>query len=80
MVSLLADILPTSLLILAGKSYGCIHFLSVTSMCVGLVLFILADTQVQPNFDGYGELSCVCVSVCVHACMRVRVKGIKCLS
>ena len=59
-MSSVADALPSlSLLMFVGKSYGCVNFLSVSCMCVGLVLFILADTQVQPNFDGYGEQWCV---------------------
>ena len=32
-----------------------LDFISVLSMCVGLVFFVLADNKVQPNFDSFGK-------------------------
>ena len=38
-----------------GKKYVLLDYLSVACMSVGLVMFTLADSQVQPSFDLFGE-------------------------
>lgn len=40
--------------IFAGKRYTCIEVTAMLCMCVGLILFTLADSSVSPSFDTYG--------------------------
>ena len=40
----------------AGKKYGWIDLLACFSMSVGLILFTLADSETQPNFNLYGKV------------------------
>lgn len=39
-----------------GKKYKCIDVTAVLCMCVGLILFTLADSSVSPSFNTYGML------------------------
>jgi adenosine 3'-phospho 5'-phosphosulfate transporter B3 len=49
----LIPVLAGSILI-QGKRYGPLDFSAAVLMCVGLTLFTLADSQVQPNFNTKG--------------------------
>ena len=39
-----------------GKSYRLLDFLACLSMSIGLILFTLADSTVQPEFNHTGKL------------------------
>ena len=39
----------------AGKKYGLLDFTACLCMSIGLILFTLADSEVQPNFNIYGK-------------------------
>nr|CAD7407941.1 unnamed protein product [Timema poppensis] len=41
-------------ILIQKKSYGLLDFLAAGSMCVGLTLFTLADSQMSPNFNTLG--------------------------
>jgi len=41
-------------IIIQGKRYGTLDFAASAIMCLGLILFTLADSQVHPNFDMTG--------------------------
>ena len=51
----------TNSCLLTGKKYTVLNVVAMLFMCVGLVLFNLADVSVSPNMDHTG-LS-VCLSV-----------------
>ena len=42
---------------LSGKRYGVIDVAACLSMSVGLILFTLADSKVQPEFNHTGQHS-----------------------
>jgi adenosine 3'-phospho 5'-phosphosulfate transporter B3 len=52
--------------LIQGKTYGLLDLVSVLSMSVGLVFFVLADSQVQPNFDLFGVLL-ISLALCADA-------------
>ncbi|XP_060535162.1 adenosine 3'-phospho 5'-phosphosulfate transporter 2 [Cylas formicarius] len=41
-------------ILIQGKRYGPLDFLAALFMCVGLTLFTLADSKLQPNFNTQG--------------------------
>ena len=41
--------------VIAGKKYTLLDGVTLLCMSVGLILFTLADSSVQPNFDQTGE-------------------------
>lgn len=41
--------------LVSGKRYNCIDVTAMLTMCLGLIMFTLADRTVQPNFNLYGE-------------------------
>lgn len=41
--------------VLQGKRYGPLDISAVICMCIGLVLFTLADSQVSPHFNVIGK-------------------------
>ncbi|XP_050508634.1 adenosine 3'-phospho 5'-phosphosulfate transporter 2-like [Diabrotica virgifera virgifera] len=41
-------------ILIQGKKYGPLDFLAAILMCIGLILFTLADSKVQPNFNTTG--------------------------
>ncbi|CAH1772241.1 unnamed protein product [Owenia fusiformis] len=43
-------------ILIQGKKYGYLDFTACFSMSIGLILFTLADSSVQPSFDPYGVL------------------------
>jgi len=49
----LIPVLVGSILI-QGKKYGVLDFIAASFMCIGLILFTLTDSKVQPNFDTFG--------------------------
>ncbi|XP_067935763.1 adenosine 3'-phospho 5'-phosphosulfate transporter 2-like [Watersipora subatra] len=53
-------------IVIQGKKYGAIDFLACLSMSVGLILFTLADSEVQPNFNIYGVIIISC-ALCADA-------------
>ncbi|VDL78886.1 unnamed protein product [Nippostrongylus brasiliensis] len=43
-------------ILIQGKRYGCIDLCAAVCMSLGLIMFILADSQVSPNFDPRGYI------------------------
>jgi len=43
-------------ILIQGKRYGPLEFLASGCMCLGLILFTLADSKLSPNFDMRGVL------------------------
>ncbi|KAF6023086.1 SLC35B3 [Bugula neritina] len=41
-------------ILIQGKKYGWVDFLACACMSIGLIMFTLADSKVQPNFNLYG--------------------------
>ena len=41
-------------ILIQGKRYGPLEFLASGVMCLGLILFTLADSQLSPNFEMTG--------------------------
>jgi hypothetical protein len=44
-----------TLSIFTGKKYKCIDVSAMLCMCIGLILFTLADSSVSPSFNTYGR-------------------------
>lgn len=42
--------------LIQGKKYNCIDVTAVLFMCIGLILFTLADSSVSPSFNTYGVI------------------------
>ncbi|XP_052096488.1 adenosine 3'-phospho 5'-phosphosulfate transporter 2-like [Mytilus californianus] len=42
--------------LIQGKKYNCIDVTAVLCMCIGLILFTLADSSVSPSFNTYGVI------------------------
>lgn len=52
--------------IILGKKYNYIDKLAVLCMCIGLIFFTLADTQLHPNFEIFG-VTLVCGALVADA-------------
>lgn len=64
-------------IIIQGKRYGPLDFLSALLMCVGLTLFTLADSQVQPNFNTKGITVISLALLCDAVIGNVQEKNMK---
>lgn len=51
-------------IIIQGKKYGLLDFISAGLLCVGLVLFTLADSMISPHFDVIGVAMICCALLC----------------
>ncbi|XP_063235526.1 adenosine 3'-phospho 5'-phosphosulfate transporter 2 isoform X2 [Bacillus rossius redtenbacheri] len=63
--------------VIQKKRYGALDVLAACSMCAGLALFTLADSQVSPNFDTTGVVMISCALVCDAAIGNVQEKSMK---
>ncbi|KAL1517328.1 hypothetical protein ABEB36_001105 [Hypothenemus hampei] len=64
-------------ILIQGKRYGPLDFLAALLMCVGLTLFTLADSQVQPNFDTKGISMISLALLCDAVIGNVQEKSMK---
>ncbi|XP_064625069.1 adenosine 3'-phospho 5'-phosphosulfate transporter 2-like [Lineus longissimus] len=53
-------------ILIQGKKFGVIDVSACVCMSIGLILFTLADSTVQPNFDSYGVLL-ISLALCADA-------------
>lgn len=51
-------------IIIQNKKYGLLDFVAATLMCIGLVLFTLADSVISPRFDPVGVVMISCALLC----------------
>ena len=51
-------------IIIQGKKYGTLDFIAAGLLCVGLVLFTLADSMISPRFDIVGVFMISCALLC----------------
>ena len=40
--------------LIQGKKYRLLDYIAASLMCIGLIFFILADSQISPVFDAVG--------------------------
>ncbi|CAB3365111.1 Hypothetical predicted protein [Cloeon dipterum] len=63
--------------LLQSKRYGFLDVSAVMCMCVGLVFFTLADSQVSPIFDVIGVVMISCALLCDAVIGNVQEKSMK---
>ncbi|XP_033214474.1 adenosine 3'-phospho 5'-phosphosulfate transporter 2 isoform X2 [Belonocnema kinseyi] len=51
-------------IVIQGKKYGILDFAAATVMCLGLILFTLADSMISPRFDMIGVAMITSALVC----------------
>lgn len=51
-------------IIIQNKKYGLLDFAAASLMCIGLVLFTLADSVISPRFDPVGVIMISCALLC----------------
>ncbi|KAK9876799.1 hypothetical protein WA026_015037 [Henosepilachna vigintioctopunctata] len=64
-------------ILIQGKKYGPLDFGAAVLMCIGLTLFTLADSQVQPNFNTTGIIMISMALLCDAIIGNVQEKSIK---
>lgn len=64
-------------ILIQGKRYGPLDFLAALLMCVGLTLFTLADSQLQPNFNTKGITMISLALLCDAIIGNVQEKNMK---
>nr|CAI5862334.1 unnamed protein product [Callosobruchus analis] len=64
-------------ILIQGKRYGPLDFLAAVLMCVGLTMFTLADSQVQPNFNTKGITMISLALLCDAVIGNVQEKSMK---
>ncbi|XP_018569745.1 adenosine 3'-phospho 5'-phosphosulfate transporter 2 isoform X2 [Anoplophora glabripennis] len=64
-------------ILIQGKRYGPLDFIAAVLMCVGLTLFTLADSQVQPNFNTKGITMISLALLCDAIIGNVQEKSMK---
>ncbi|XP_044766544.1 adenosine 3'-phospho 5'-phosphosulfate transporter 2 [Coccinella septempunctata] len=64
-------------ILIQGKKYGPLDFTAAVFLCVGLTLFTLADSQVQPNFNTTGIIMISMALLCDAVIGNVQEKSIK---
>ncbi|XP_066249853.1 adenosine 3'-phospho 5'-phosphosulfate transporter 2 [Euwallacea similis] len=64
-------------ILIQGKRYGPLDFLAALLMCVGLTLFTLADSQLQPNFNTTGITMISLALLCDAIIGNVQEKNMK---
>ncbi|XP_049540805.1 adenosine 3'-phospho 5'-phosphosulfate transporter 2 [Anopheles darlingi] len=63
--------------LIQGKKHGPMDFFAAFAMCLGLILFTLADSQVQPDFDSFGVLLISLALLCDAAIGNVQEKAMR---
>ncbi|CAG9855583.1 unnamed protein product [Phyllotreta striolata] len=64
-------------ILIQGKRYGPLDFLAALLMCIGLTLFTLADSKVQPNFNTTGIAMISMALLCDAIIGNVQEKSMK---
>ncbi|XP_076271600.1 adenosine 3'-phospho 5'-phosphosulfate transporter 2 [Rhynchophorus ferrugineus] len=64
-------------ILIQGKRYGPLDFLAALLMCVGLTMFTLADSQIQPNFNTKGIIVISMALLCDAIIGNVQEKNMK---
>ncbi|CAH0547767.1 unnamed protein product [Brassicogethes aeneus] len=64
-------------ILIQQKRYGPLDFIAAVLMCVGLTLFTLADSQVQPNFSTKGIIMISLALLCDAIIGNVQEKSMK---
>jgi len=64
-------------IIIQKKKYGVLDFIAAIIMCIGLILFTLADSYVQPNFNMIGVVVISLALLCDAAIGNVQEKAMK---
>ncbi|XP_057669597.1 adenosine 3'-phospho 5'-phosphosulfate transporter 2 [Diorhabda carinulata] len=64
-------------ILIQGKKYGPLDFLAASFMCIGLILFTLADSKVQPNFNSTGIVIISMALLCDAIIGNVQEKSMK---
>lgn len=64
-------------ILIQGKRYGPLDFLAALLMCVGLTLFTLADSQIQPNFNTKGITMISLALLCDAVIGNIQEKNMK---
>ncbi|XP_045463924.1 adenosine 3'-phospho 5'-phosphosulfate transporter 2 isoform X1 [Harmonia axyridis] len=64
-------------ILIQGKKYGPLDFIAAIFLCIGLTLFTLADSQVQPNFNTTGIIMISMALLCDAIIGNVQEKSIK---
>lgn len=64
-------------ILIQGKKYGFLDFLAAGIMCLGLILFTLADSMISPRFDTIGVLMISCALLCDALIGNIQEKAMK---
>lgn len=64
-------------ILIQGKRYGVLDFGAASLMCLGLILFTLADSAVMPNFDSRGVMMISVALLCDAVIGNVQEKAMK---
>ncbi|XP_017773021.1 PREDICTED: adenosine 3'-phospho 5'-phosphosulfate transporter 2 [Nicrophorus vespilloides] len=64
-------------ILIQGKRYGPLDFISASLMCVGLILFTLADSKISPNFNTSGVIMISLALLCDAVIGNVQEKSMK---
>uniref|UniRef100_A0A182QTK9 Adenosine 3'-phospho 5'-phosphosulfate transporter 2 n=1 Tax=Anopheles farauti TaxID=69004 RepID=A0A182QTK9_9DIPT len=63
--------------LIQGKKHGPMDFFAAFAMCLGLILFTLADSKVQPDFDTFGVFLISMALLCDAAIGNVQEKAMR---
>ncbi|OXU29825.1 hypothetical protein TSAR_010940 [Trichomalopsis sarcophagae] len=64
-------------ILIQGKRYGFLDFLAAGLMCLGLILFTLADSMISPRFDLIGVAMISCALLCDALIGNIQEKTMK---
>lgn len=64
-------------MLIQKKQHGVLDFIAAITMCIGLIFFTLADSQISPVFDMYGVFLISMALVCDAAIGNVQEKAMR---
>lgn len=64
-------------ILIQGKRYSLLDFLAAGLMCLGLILFTLADSMISPRFDMVGVAMISCALLCDAVIGNIQEKAMK---
>ncbi|XP_043279067.1 adenosine 3'-phospho 5'-phosphosulfate transporter 2 [Venturia canescens] len=64
-------------IIIQGKKYGPLDFISAGLLCIGLALFTLADSMISPRFNMIGVVMISCALICDAIIGNLQEKSMK---
>ena len=64
-------------ILVQGKRYGFLDFVAASLMCIGLILFTLADSMISPRFDLIGVAMISCALLCDALIGNIQEKTMK---